>query len=54
MQVSWWIFVDIYTAVMKAKVMCLKSTLPVLLTGYPCPKCEFVSFIYGQADSMLV
>ena len=33
---------DIYTAVMN----CLKSTLPVVLTGYPCPKCEFISFIY--------
>ena len=43
-QVPWfmtrWIFVDIYASVMKSKLMCLRSTLPIILTGYPCPKCE--------------
>ena len=52
--VTWWIFVDICTAVTKSEVMCLKSTLPVLPTGYPGSKCEFISFIYSQVDSILM
>jgi hypothetical protein len=42
--------VDVSAGVMKSKPKCVRNISLVLLTGYPCPMCGFISFIYSQGD----